>query len=114
MTECISKNLNHEILTTMENYEDVKTDKFWSLKGDCVQRSKEIPDRSAHLTIFSPPFASLYTYSSHYEDMGNSNNFDEFGEHFKFLIPEIKRILLPGRICAVHCMDLPYSCRAGQ
>jgi len=109
MTDCISKNLNHEILTTMENYEDVKTDKFWSLKGDCVQRSKEIPDRSAHLTIFSPPFASLYTYSSHYEDMGNASDFNEFGEHFKFLIPEIKRILLPGRICAVHCMDLPIQ-----
>lgn len=109
MTDCISKNLNNEIMNNVEFHEDVKTDNFWIMKGDCIQRSKEVPDRAADLTIFSPPFASLYTYSSHYEDMGNSNNFDEFGVHFKFLIPEIKRILKPGRICAVHCMDLPIQ-----
>lgn len=109
MTEAISKNLNNEIMTDINLSEDVKTDLFWLMQGDCVQRTKEIPDKKTDLIIFSPPFASLYTYSSHSEDMGNSENFDEFGNHFKFLIPELKRVLKPGRICAVHCMDLPIQ-----
>jgi DNA modification methylase len=109
MTQAISKNLNNEIMSTVEFQEDIKTDLFWVMKGDCVQRSKEVPDKSVDLSVFSPPFASLYTYSSHTEDMGNSTDFDQFGDHFKFLIPEIKRVLKPGRICAVHCQDLPIQ-----
>ena len=109
MTEAISKNLNNTIMTNTDILEDVKTDLFTVMHGDCVQRSKEIADKESDLIIFSPPFASLYTYSSHSEDMGNSGDYDEFEEHFKFLIPELKRVLKPGRICAVHCMDLPIQ-----
>lgn len=109
MTKAVTKYLNNEITTQFDNQEDIKTEHYHLLKGDCVQRSKELADNSADLVIFSPPFAELYTYSSHVEDMGNSQNYDEFTEHFKFLIPELKRILKPGRICAIHNMDLPIQ-----
>lgn len=109
MTIAVNKNLNNQLTTYFMNTEDIKTDDFWLMRGDCVQKSKEIPDNSAHLTIFSPPFSELYTYSSHVEDMGNSSDYEQFEQHFKFLIPEIKRITLPGRICAIHCMDLPIQ-----
>jgi len=109
MTKAVNRYLNNEITTQFDNQEDVKTEHYHLLKGDCVQRSKELADNSADLVIFSPPFAELYTYSSHVEDMGNSQNYDEFTRHFKFLIPELKRILKPGRICAIHNMDLPIQ-----
>ena len=108
MTKAVNRYLNNEITTQFDNQEDVKTEHYHLLKGDCVQRSKELADNSADLVIFSP-FAELYTYSSHVEDMGNSQNYDEFTRHFKFLIPELKRILKPGRICAIHNMDLPIQ-----
>jgi hypothetical protein len=89
--------------------EDVITDDYKCLIGDCVQRSKDLKDNELDFTIFSPPFSELYVYSDKQEDMGNSKNYNEFEKHFKFLIPEIKRTLKPGRICAVHCMDLPIQ-----
>lgn len=79
------------------------------LYGDCVQRIKEIDDNSIHFSIFSPPFAELYTYSDLIEDMGNSKDYDEFFTHFNFLIPELNRVLIPGRNIAIHCMDLPIQ-----
>lgn len=109
MTKAVNKNLNNKITTNMINLEDIKTEKYWLMRGDCVERTKEIPDGSVDLVVFSPPFSELYTYSSHVEDMGNSKNYDEFESHFKFLIPELKRILKPGRITAIHCMDLPIQ-----
>ena len=109
MTKAVNKNLLNQITTTMENHEDVKTESYHLMRGDCVQRTKELSDKEADLIVFSPPFAELYTYSSHVEDMGNSKDYAEFENHFKFLIPELKRVLKPGRICAVHCMDLPIQ-----
>lgn len=109
MTKAVNKNLLNQITTTMENHEDVKTESYHLMRGDCVQRSKDVEDNEADLVVFSPPFAELYTYSSHVEDMGNSKDYAEFENHFKFLIPELKRVLKPGRICAVHCMDLPIQ-----
>ena len=88
---------------------DVKTDNYWLMNGDCVERSKEIPDNKLDLVMFSPPFAELYVYSDKEEDMGNVSNYDQFRDHFSYLIPQIKRTLKPGRICAVHCMDLPIQ-----
>ena len=86
---------------------DEKRGEGWVLKlGDCVERIKEIPDKSVHMSVFSPPFASLYTYSASDRDMGNSRNYDEFFDHFKFLIPEILRITTPGRRCLVHCQQV--------
>lgn len=89
--------------------EDVKTDKYWLMNGDCVERSKEIPDNHLDLVVFSPPFAELYVYSDKEADMGNVSNYEQFREHFSYLIPQIKRTLKQGRICAVHCMDLPIQ-----
>jgi len=80
---------------------------FALYNGDCVETIKRIPDGSIHYSIFSPPFASLYTYSNSDRDMGNSRNDDEFSEHFKFLISELYRIIMPGRLISVHCMNLP-------
>ena len=75
--------------------------------GDSCELIKEIPNNSIHYTIFSPPFASLYTYSNSDRDMGNSKGDDEFYEHFKFLAKELYRVTMPGRLLSFHCMDLP-------
>lgn len=93
----------------MINNKEIKTEKYHLLNGDCVQESKKIADNAADLVVFSPPFAELYVYSDKEEDMGNVANYKQFEEHFKFLIPELKRILKSGRICAIHCMDLPIQ-----
>jgi DNA modification methylase len=79
------------------------------INGDSCEEIKNIPSSSVHLQIFSPPFAELYVYSDHIADMGNCKNYEEFFTHFSFLLPELNRILIPGRICAVHCMDLPIQ-----
>jgi hypothetical protein len=88
---------------------EIKTEKYHLLNGDCVQESKKIADNSADLVVFSPPFAELYVYSDKEEDMGNVSDYNQFEQHFKFLIPELKRILKSGRVCAIHCMDLPIQ-----
>lgn len=79
------------------------------IHGDCVEQIKTIESESIHFSIFSPPFAELYVYSDDYRDMGNCKNYGEFFEHFSYLTPELNRILLPGRLIAVHCMDLPIQ-----
>ena len=75
--------------------------------GDSCELIKNIPDNSIHYTIFSPPFASLYTYSNSDRDMGNSKGDDEFYNHFKYLAKELYRVTMPGRLLSFHCMDLP-------
>ena len=90
-------------------HNDVKTDNYHLLNGDCVQRIMEIEDDAADVIVFSPPFAELYVYSDKAEDMGNVSDYQEFEQHFKYLIPQLKRVLKSGRICAVHCMDLPIQ-----
>lgn len=82
-------------------------DRYSMYCGDCVEVLKGIPDNSIHYSIFSPPFASLYTYSNSDRDMGNSASDTEFYEHFKFLIKELYRVLMPGRLLSFHCMDIP-------
>lgn len=82
----------------------------WTLHlGDCCEIVKSIPDESIHLSVFSPPFESLYTYSNSNRDMGNCGNSETFMRHFKFLVDDLFRITMPGRLCAFHCMDLPMS-----
>jgi DNA modification methylase/superfamily II DNA or RNA helicase len=90
------------------NYqEEESTGEDWIIKlGDCVERVKEIESGSVGVSVFSPPFASLYTYSASDRDMGNSKSYDEFFRHFKFLIPEIQRITMPGRRCLVHVQQV--------
>lgn len=89
--------------------------KDWALyRGDCCRAIAGIPDRSVGLTIHSPPFSNLYVYSSSIADMGNAEDHGEFFEHYRFLIPELLRITRPGRLCVVHCKDLPlYKGRDG-
>ena len=81
---------------------------FYSMyHGDCCEVVKEIPDDSIHYTIFSPPFSSLYTYSNSDRDMGNSKNDDEFYRHFEYLVKELYRVMMPGRLLSFHCMNIP-------
>lgn len=75
-------------------------------KGDCVRLIKDVPDESIGFSIFSPPFASLYTYSDKIEDMGNSADYDEFMFAFNLLVEDLFRVMWSGRNVAVHCMDL--------
>lgn len=79
------------------------------INGDTCEIIREIPDESIHCEIYSPPFSSLYTYSNSDRDLGNSKNDEQFFEHFRFITTELYRILKPGRIMAVHCMNLPTS-----
>lgn len=85
-----------------------KTDgRDWTMyHGDCVRVAKTIPDESVDFTVFSPPFADLFTYSDDLQDMGNCRDVSEFTKHFEFLITEIARVTVPGREVAVHCVDL--------
>ena len=77
--------------------------------GDCVEVVRELPPDSLHYSVFSPPFASLYTYSASDRDMGNCKTQEEFLAHFRFLVAELYRILMPGRLLSFHCMNLPTS-----
>jgi DNA modification methylase len=88
---------------------EIKTEQYHVINGDCVEESKKLDDKSADLCVFSPPFAELYVYSDKEQDMGNVSDYKQFEQHFKYLIPEIKRVLKNGRICAIHCMDLPIQ-----
>ncbi len=85
------------------------SNKFALYHGDCVEVAKGLPDESIDYSIFSPPFASLYTYSNSDRDMGNSKSYEEFWTHFRYLINELYRVLKPGRNISVHCMNLPTS-----
>lgn len=76
-------------------------------QGDCCEVIKGFSDESIGMSIYSPPFADLYAYSDSDEDMGNCRSYPEFFKHFEFLVKELFRVLIPGRIVAVHCMDLP-------
>lgn len=79
------------------------------LEGDCVTRLHEIETGSVGFSVFSPPFASLYTYSNSDRDMGNSKDDAEFMEHFGFMLRELYRVMMPGRLVSFHCMNLPTS-----
>jgi hypothetical protein len=89
----------------------VETGRGWKIYlGDCVQvLENEIESDSIGYSIFSPPFASLYTYSASPFDMGNCRTHAEFFEHFSFLTPQLYRVLMPGRLLSFHCMQLPKS-----
>lgn len=94
---------------TAEYREDVASSDRWRMHlGDCVEKVSAMESESIDFSVFSPPFASLYTYSNSDRDMGNSTD-GQFWEHFKFLIPELYRVLKPGRLVSFHCMNLPAS-----
>ncbi len=85
-----------------------KEGKNWVIyHGDSCEIMQGIPSDSIHYSVTSIPFASLYTYSNSERDMGNSRNYGEFAEHYKFLAKEWFRIMMPGRMVSIHCMNLP-------
>jgi DNA modification methylase len=77
--------------------------------GDCIDVLPALRDGSIHLSIYSPPFAGLYHYSSSERDLSNCKNYDEFLAHYEFVVRQVHRVTMPGRISAVHCMDVPLS-----
>ena len=85
------------------------TERYALYNGDSAEILKGIPSNSIHYSIFSPPFASLYTYSNSERDLGNCRSTEEFYRQFKYIVDELFRVLMPGRLISFHCMDLPLS-----
>jgi DNA modification methylase len=102
----------HKTERVMDDYKTntVSSDGKWEMRlGDCVETIKTIAESIVDYSIFSPPFASLYTYSNSMRDMGNCRNHSEFYDHFKYLVVELLRVIKPGRLLSFHCMNLPTS-----
>lgn len=83
------------------------TDRYAIYHGDCLEVMPTIPDESIHLSVYSPPFGGLYHYSSSDRDLSNSRSYEEFFEHYGFVVAELARMTMPGRMTGVHCMDVP-------
>lgn len=92
---------------------EVITDNYAIYCSDCLEVLPQFPDKSIGLSIYSPPFAGLYHYSSSPRDLSNSRSYAEFLEHYDFVISEIARLTMPGRITAVHSMDVPLGNTGG-
>lgn len=85
------------------------TDHYALYNGDCIEVMGKMPSESVHLSIYSPPFCGLYNYSSSNRDLSNCKSYEEFFTHYGFVIDQITRLTKPGRITAVHCMDIPRA-----
>lgn len=83
------------------------TDRYAAYNGDCMEVLPNIPDGSMHLSVYSPPFAGLYHYTSSERDLSNSRSYKEFFTHYGYVVEQMSRVTMPGRITAVHCMDVP-------
>jgi hypothetical protein len=83
------------------------TDRYAIYHGDCVEVMQSMPAERVHLSIYSPPFGGLYHYSSDDRDLSNSSDYKEFFRHYAFVVSEVARLTMPGRMTAVHCMDVP-------
>jgi len=124
--EAVAKNMSAELIKHVQKYEEeeikmgseqetkfdysektVKGDKWIAMLGDSCQRMKELSENSIHLSVYSPPFADLYTYSASELDLGNSRNWDEFFKHYAFIIRELLRVTKPGRLTCAHTSDIP-------
>lgn len=86
---------------------EVITNDYAIYNGDCIEVMRQMPDESVGLSIYSPPFCGLYNYSSDERDLSNCRSYSEFFDHYSFVVGELARITMPGRITAVHCMDIP-------
>jgi len=87
----------------------LEKDRYTLHNADCIELAKEIESDSVGFTIYSPPFSSLFTYSNSDRDMGNNKSYEDFSQHFSYLVDEMYRITMPGRLMAVHCMQLTTS-----
>jgi len=85
------------------------TDRYALYLGDCMEVMPTLPDGSVHLSLYSPPFGGLYHYSSSERDLSNARNYEEFFEHYRYVVEELYRATMPGRLTGVHCMDIPTS-----
>jgi DNA modification methylase/superfamily II DNA or RNA helicase len=123
--EAMARGMQDELISKIQRYEreelemkdstvhhdykqaKVVTENFTAMLGDSCDRLKEIESDSVHLSVYSPPFADLYTYSASERDLGNSRDWDEFFKHYAYIIREVLRVTKPGRITAVHTSDIP-------
>lgn len=85
----------------------VITDNYAIYNGDCIETMQKLPSNSVHLSIYSPPFGGLYHYTSDERDLSNCDSYEKFFEHYAYVVREKARITVPGRVTAVHCMDVP-------
>jgi len=109
MRENMNKAMNDSSAKIEYETNEITTDLYHIKRGDCIDLIKETPDESIGFSVFSPPFADLYTYSDSLEDMGNSSGYKQFLIQFQFLVNELYRVIKSGRNVAVHCMDLPIQ-----
>jgi hypothetical protein len=110
MQDITKQELNQVSISSFDYKTDVKkTDRYELHLGDNIDLIKKLPDNSIGFSIFSPPFASLFTYTNSIRDMGNCKDKDDFIEHFRYLVTELYRVLMPGRLIAIHCMNLPAT-----
>lgn len=109
MSEAIIDNIMHTdlLIKELETKQEIKNDKYWLLNGDCNIESKKIPAESVHFSIWSPPFPELYTYSDNIADLGNCRDFKEFNKMFEYVADNMQRVMMLGRVVAIHCMDIP-------
>ena len=89
--------------------DQVITDKYALYNSDCIEVMQSLPAGKVHLSVYSPPFGGLYHYSSNERDLSNCDDYDTFFEHYTFVVRELARITMPGRISAVHCSEIPRS-----
>lgn len=87
--------------------EQVVGEKYAIYQGDCIEAMQQMPDESVHLSVYSPPFGGLYHYSSNEHDLSNCDDYGQFFEHYAYVVRELHRLTMPGRMTAVHCMDVP-------
>lgn len=110
MTNAINKNIHSLKKLKMERSNEIVNGLNFKLRhGDCVQLIEDLDNESIGISIFSPPFAELYTYSDEPEDMGNSKDYNEFLFAFDILVKQLHRVMMQGRNVIVHCMDLPIQ-----
>jgi len=97
----VSQEIGHGVLR------DTRGASFHAINGDCVEGLRQhVPDDSIHMSVYSPPFANLYTYSDSPRDMGNSAGFEDFFSHFAFFVKELLRVTMPGRLTCVHVAQI--------
>lgn len=83
------------------------TERYAIYNGDCIETMRALPDETVHLSLYSPPFGGLYNYTSDSRDLSNCDTYEQFFEHYAFVVDELRRLTVPGRVTAVHCADVP-------
>jgi hypothetical protein len=110
MQDITKSELHEKSISSFEYRTDIyKQPKYELHLGDNIELIKNLKDESVGFSIFSPPFASLFTYTNSIRDMGNCRDKNDFLEHFRFLVSELQRVMMPGRLISVHCMNLPMT-----